>query len=427
MRNCGSRAPWTRPVVVDQVRRALNAGLRSPNCAPNRSLPPVDLKKITVAGKQLNFAAQPDEAHRYRLLDAAAVGRLPRFEWLIKGVFPMQGICAIYGASSSAKSFLGLSCALAVASGTEWFGYRVAHGFVVYVALEGEAGFQVRIAALQTTLGQPIPDTFRLVINQSLNLAAQGDVADLAAAITAICDRSPVVFIDTFNRAAAGLDENSSKDMGSILQGVKALQSLTGGVVIVVHHTGKDTTKGLRGHSSLFAALDGAIEVSRDGSNRAFRIAKSKDGSDGAERSFRLQVVSLGIDDDGDEITSCVIVPESENGAKSNPRHHLKGANKIAFEALAECRLEAIESPREVLDALPTVGGRPLFPPCVVVPEALWRERCYAKGISTADQDAKKKAFGRARKALFDLGLVRTQADYCWLANWCEQHFFASD
>jgi hypothetical protein len=124
------------------------------------------------------------------------------------------------------------------------------------------------------------------------------------------CVRVPagaVVFLDTLNRAAPTADENSGKDMGEILEGAKRLQSLIRGVVVLIHHTGKDTTKGLRGHSSLFAAMDAAIEVSRDGDRREWTVAKSKDGADGDAHPFRLQVETLGLDAYDDPITSCTV------------------------------------------------------------------------------------------------------------------------
>ncbi len=71
------------------------------------------------------------------------------------------------------------------------------------------------------------------------------------------------MFIDTLNRSAPDADENSSKDMGLIIDGMKKIQSQCEGLVICVHHTGKDVSKGLRGHSSLLAALDSAIQVER--------------------------------------------------------------------------------------------------------------------------------------------------------------------
>ena len=119
-----------------------------------------------------------------------------------------------------------------------------------------------------------------------------------------------VVILDTLNRAAPGADENSSKDMGAILEAAKALQRLTGGLVVLVHHTGKDATKGLRGHSSLFAALDAALEVTRTGDRREWALTKSKDGEDGLRHAFNLRVVSLGADSDGLPVSSCVVMPD---------------------------------------------------------------------------------------------------------------------
>ena len=50
----------------------------------------------------------------------------------------------------------------------------------------------------------------------------------LAAAIakTAVVPAGAVTFVDTMNRAAPAVDENASRDMGKIIEGTKALQSL---------------------------------------------------------------------------------------------------------------------------------------------------------------------------------------------------------
>jgi hypothetical protein len=95
--------------------------------------------------------------------------------------------------------------------------------------------------------------------------------------------------------------------MGEILQSCKHLQGLINGLIILIHHTGKDTSKGARGHSSFFAALDGAIEVERKGTQRQWSVAKAKDGQDGKVSLFDLKRHLLGTDTDGDEITSCTI------------------------------------------------------------------------------------------------------------------------
>jgi hypothetical protein len=110
--------------------------------------------------------------------------------------------------------------------------------------------------------------------------------------------------------------------MGSIIDGANMLQRLTDGLVVLVHHTGKDTSQGMRGHSSLFAALDGAIEVKRSAGGRSWTTAKTKDGEDGKAVAFSLKVHDIGIDADGDPVTSCTV--EAANAAifaKSPPSH----------------------------------------------------------------------------------------------------------
>ncbi len=128
--------------------------------------------------------------------------------------------------------------------------------------------------------------------------------ADVEALI-AVLPHQAVILLDTLNRAAPTADENSSKDMGTILKSASQIAHATEGFVILVHHTGKDNTRGMRGHSSLFAAMDGAIEVARDQAGRSWSVAKTKDGADGRCVKFRLAVHQLGKDTDGEDITSC--------------------------------------------------------------------------------------------------------------------------
>lgn len=78
-----------------------------------------------------------------------------------------------------------------------------------------------------------IPSGFKAVA-QPFQLAEPEQVEALGA----VLPHRGVVIVDTLNRAAPGLDENSSQDMGRILAGMKRLQGITGGLVLVVHHTG---------------------------------------------------------------------------------------------------------------------------------------------------------------------------------------------
>ena len=319
-------------------------------------------------------------APRYKLLTASILDTLPAISWRVRGVLPAQGIAAIYGPSKSGKSFLSFDAGCAIAEGGEWFGYRVKPADVVLVCLEGESGYKLRAQAWCAANDRKIPDRLKLVM-QPFRLTDPQDVADLAAVIPT----GAVTIIDTMNRAAPTADENCSHDMGEILEGAKNLQTLTAGLVVLVAHTGKDTSRGLRGHSSLIAALDAAIEVSRDGERRAWKVDKQKDGKDGDTHAFRLDVHTLGFDEDREPLTSCAVAADTIEPQKTRTRK------------LTANQRQGLESFRQVakddsahLDA--------------------WREEFYR--TSTADtQAAKKKAFQRARTDLVDGGFLTVSDD----------------
>ena len=253
----------------------------------------------------LSASEPPKPEPRYKLLNSADLAALPPLQWRVRGVLPAVGLAGLFGPSASGKSFLAFDMAAAIAEGTRWFDCRVEAAPVVYAALEGEAGFKLRAQAWEAHKGRTLPAGLNMVL-QPFKLTEPHDVRDLAAVVPA----GAVLFLDTLNRAAPTADENSSKDMGQILEAAKHLQTITGGLVVLVHHTGKDATKGLRGHSSLFAALDAAVEVSRDGDRREWKVAKAKDGQDGEAQPFKLHIETLGTDEHGDAVTSCVVMPD---------------------------------------------------------------------------------------------------------------------
>jgi len=270
-----------------------------------------------------------DPPKRYKLLNSADLAALPPLKWRIRGVLPDSGLAGVYGPSASGKSFLALDMAAAIAGGCRWFDCRVEAAPVIYAALEGEAGFKLRAQAWEAHQGRTLPAGLHMVL-QPFKLIEPQDVRDLAAVVPA----GAVVFLDTLNRSAPTADENSSKDMGEILEAAKRLQSMTGGLVVLIHHTGKDATKGLRGHSSLFAALDAAVEVSRDGNRREWKVAKSKDGQDGDAHPFTLPVVTLGLDGYGDAVTSCVVVPDHDARDVQRVKVPQGGNQRLVYEGI---------------------------------------------------------------------------------------------
>ena len=329
---------------------------------------------------------------RYKLLTAADLDAMPPIRWRVKGVMPSAGLAQIYGPSRAGKSFLAFDMACAIAEGRTWFGYRVAQAPVVYVALEGEAGFKLRAVAWKIHNKRSLPADLHLVM-QPFHINNDDDVLDLAAVVPP----GAVVIVDTQNRAAPDADENASKDMGRIINGAKTLQGLVDGLIVLVAHTGvsEGAQNRPRGHSSQIAAVDAAIAVMRNGNGdaRTWRADKVKDGQDGAEHGFELVKFNLGTDDDGDALTSCVPVATD-----------LPSRTKLMSEAqrqgvAAYCL--ACEAGHGLTDQAGEFAGLPL--------EA-WRSQFYL--ISTADNpDAKRKAFGRVRKDMQTAGMLTVHND----------------
>lgn len=315
--------------------------------------------------------AQPEHPKRFTFYSAADLINAPQQTDAIKSVAQSCGVIIIYGPSGSGKSFLSAHMADCLGYGSAFFGFKTQIKKVVYINLEGS--MKTRLAAIRADKKRDVSDNVRFVTEPFHILE---DVEALAADIP----EGAVIFIDTLNAASPGLDENSSRDMGLILEAAKKLQQITKGLVVIVHHSGKDASKGLRGHSSLYAAMDAVIEVGRNGDSRYWRLAKSKEGRDGIRRGFRLKSVGLGYDADGEPVTSCVV--EEDNTALQDEAKPLTPALRYALETL-----------EAVLDRYKRY----------TVPLEQWREEFYTR--HTADNlNAKKVAFRRARMELQNIG-----------------------
>ena len=285
---------------------------------------PTDVNLSRILRPMANAANDRELPTRFKLLTPGQLAQAEPIKWMIRGLLPQVGLAALFGASGSGKSFLTLDLSAAVASGTfEWYGMRVAQCPVTYCVLEGEGGMGKRVAAWEKHHGKKMHDSLQFIVQQ-FDITVAADVEELAIAIRNAGGAGGLIVLDTLNRAAPGTDENSSKDMGVIIANAKALQDLTGGMVLLVHHTGKDESKGMRGHSSLFAAMDCVIGVVT-GNGLSWTVAKSKDDVTGTLHGFRLEQVVVGQDEYGDDITSCVAVsiapPFAQRGAKKLGRH----------------------------------------------------------------------------------------------------------
>lgn len=277
---------------------------------------------------QIVQSLQESDKPIFTLCPASDFQNQAEMTWLVDDILPSTGLASVYGGSGLGKSFLCLDMAAAVALGLHWFGRPTRQARVVYVPLEGRGGFPRRIKAWATHNGVDFPDEVEFV-QESFAFNKRGHAQALGEAIVQ-GGGAGLIIIDTLNKAAPGADENSSTDMGRIIEGATTIQELTGALVLLIHHPGKDSSRGLRGHSSLHAALDAIIEIRKDGELTRWTLIKSKDGEDNVGHAFRLSPVEIGCDDTGKTINSCV-VEAVEGVVASVEKNQPTGANQKAI------------------------------------------------------------------------------------------------
>jgi RecA-family ATPase len=270
--------------------------------------------------------------------------------YLVKGILDAGAMSVVYGPSNSGKTFFAMDIAFHIATGRAWRGNRVTAAPVLYLAAEGGRGVTNRIVALRQEAGaHGVPLALKRAGLDLLHNGADIEaVVTLAAEVQAKAPDAPLlIVIDTLSRVMAGGDENSAADMTALIRNIDAIRAATNAHVMLIHHTGKDTARGARGHSSLRAATDTEIEVSSEEGNRLAMVTKQRDNQGGETFAFTLKTVSLGTDQDGDEVTSCVveIADTEEVEAAMKRQRGLGGNQKIIADTFDQMLAEGMGRP----------------------------------------------------------------------------------
>jgi hypothetical protein len=236
--------------------------------------------------------------------EAAAAAMSLEARPLVKGLLDQGTASVVFGDSNVGKSFVVLDMAFHISTGRPWAGMKTFKTRVAYLVAEGGSGINRRVLALMNRYGEAGDIHFLIAPINLWNSPL--DLKEIVEGIRALGGVGLVV-IDTVSRALAGGDENSSEAMGAFVSNMTKIQLATRAHVLGVHHSGKNASRGARGWSGLKAAVDTEIEVTNENGHRTFTSSKQRDLVGQRTWPFELRTVTLGIDEDGDHITSCTV------------------------------------------------------------------------------------------------------------------------
>jgi hypothetical protein len=173
---------------------------------------------------------------------------------------------------------------------------------------------------------------------------------------------------------------------------LERLRDLSAATVLMVHHAGKDVSRGLRGSSVLGGALDTILLINERRIISQPPKGKQKDLEAAPDIPFALEAVELSPDRRGRPVSSAVVIAGGTERFEEMESEDMK---------LTDAQQEALRALRGLADAAAIIDAEG-------VPLGAWRRSFYAlPRYVDADGDTKRRAFNRARTVLADKHLIR--------------------
>jgi hypothetical protein len=216
----------------------------------------------------------------------------------------------MFGPSGCGKTFLVLDMSLHVVHGKKWLSHDVTSGSVVYLLSEGLNGLYERLKAWHDYHQCEISKNFHVIPFHNTTLWNDETLTLLEQTLRNIHKQNPIklIVVDTMTGAIAGLDENSSKDTSMFIHNMNAIRNRLNCTIMYVHHCGKDPSRGMRGSSAIFAAVDTCLSVRNKDDYVIVSVEKQKDGD-------RIDIMKLAMQKHNN---SLVVRPFAKNMSVSD-------------------------------------------------------------------------------------------------------------
>ncbi|RCV87499.1 AAA family ATPase [Billgrantia montanilacus] len=346
---------------------------------------------------------EPETERRFRFVAAGSmVAHLKPIAWLVKGYVERDSLAVLFGEPGHGKSFIAIDMACSVATGAPWHGCTATRGAVFYIAGEGHNGIARRLKAWELQRQLPLSDAPLFVSETSANLSDYSSAAEVAQTVKTMAEeigQAPaLIVVDTLARNFGG-DENSATDMGAFIRHLDDMRHEWKATVLVVHHSGKDKTKGARGSTALRGAVDAEYSATKDEFGAiTLESGKMKDAEPPEPMSFKLEGVKLPLlNDEGNPVFGAAL---THIAGYQPPKRETARMGKNQTAAL-ECLRKLYQKHAERLES----GGQDPSKALVAIED--WQKET---GLN-------RQRFQEVRTSLEEKGLVNITAPYVELAS----------
>lgn len=209
-------------------------------------------------------------------------------EIIKNGILGIETLLIIGGKPKSRKSFLAFNLAISIASGVGFSIFEVGEPRKVLV-FSAEGGYysnRDRIKKMMLNCPKIVHENLGLYFGVNENILEKDSFNAISDEI--IKYKPEVVIIDPLVRFH-NAEENSATEMSKLFGKIRGLISKHNISIIIIHHQGKDESKGgtLRGSSVISGEYDSIIKITKDTSNENkhslsfdLRHAESPDSTD---------------------------------------------------------------------------------------------------------------------------------------------------
>jgi hypothetical protein len=184
-------------------------------------------------------------------------------DWLIQGLLPQGFHTYLFGDASTCKSGLSTETLIRIAYGMSWFGgKKLKQGKVALVCGEGAFDISRQVRAFRSEYNEddtlPLKNENLLILPDGIAIDNADHMKRLTQALKDKLDGEPLLLIvfDTLSTCLQKLSTDSNGDMTVVGRAMRDLERAFGCTTLIVHHSGKDPSKGMRGASDLRNSAD---------------------------------------------------------------------------------------------------------------------------------------------------------------------------